>query len=72
MIDDKTYYIKENILVKEEKDVVKETTKYVRTSVTVYKNETESKIKSFIKTQKNFLNYKIFYKNPCNSCEGFV
>ena len=47
--DDKKYYVKENVLVDNEKDVVKETTKYVRTSVTVYKNETESKIESFIK-----------------------
>ena len=35
--------------VSSEHDVVKEEIKYVRTSVTVYKNETESKIESFIK-----------------------
>ena len=48
-IDDKVYYVKDNVLVSTEKEVVKEDTKYVRTSVTVYKNEKESKIASFIK-----------------------
>ena len=48
-LDDKLYYVKENVLVKNEEEIVKETTKYVRTSVTVYKNEIESKILSFIK-----------------------
>lgn len=49
VFDDKIYYVEDGTLVKNEKDVVKETIKYVRTSVTVYKNETESKILSFIK-----------------------
>ena len=49
VFDDKIYYVEDGTLVKNEKDVVKETTKYVRTSVTIYKNETESKILSFIK-----------------------
>jgi len=48
-IDDEKYYVKEDILVSSSKEVVKERTKYVRTSVTVYKNETDSKIESFIK-----------------------
>jgi len=48
-LENKKYYVKENVLVENKKDTVKETTKYVRTSVTVYKNETESKIASFIK-----------------------
>ena len=48
-LEEEVYYVKEGTLVKNEDDVVKETTKYVRTSVTVYKNETESKIESFIK-----------------------
>ena len=48
-LNEKTYYVQENLLVKTEKEVIKETNKYVRTSVTVYKNEKESKIESFIK-----------------------
>lgn len=48
-LDEEIYYVKENILVRTEKEVVKEEDKYVRTSVTVYKNEKESKIESFIK-----------------------
>lgn len=48
-LDDQIYYVKDHVLVESEKEVVKEETKYVRTSVTVYKNETESKIASFIK-----------------------
>ena len=48
-IDEEVYYVKEGILVKHKDEIVKETTKYVRTSVTVYQNETESKIESFIK-----------------------
>lgn len=47
--NEEIYYVKENILVKTEKEIVKETTKYVRTSVTVYENENDSKIASFIK-----------------------
>ena len=47
-IDDNVYYVKDNILVSSEKEVVKEKIKYVRTSVTVYKNEKDSKITSFI------------------------
>lgn len=47
--DNKNYYAKENNLVKNKKDVVLEKEKYVRTSVTVYKNEKDSKIESFIK-----------------------
>ena len=48
-LDDKEYYVKSNVLVNTEKEVVKEKSKYVRTSVTVYKNEKDSKISSFIK-----------------------
>ena len=47
--NDNTYYI-DSIYISENKDdVVKEKEKYVRTSVTVYKNEKDSKIASFIK-----------------------
>lgn len=48
-IDNKSYYVKEYMIVEKIEEIVKETTKYVRTSVTVYKNETDSKIASFIK-----------------------
>ena len=46
---DDTYYVFSDNLVFNENDVVLEETKYVRTSVTVYENETDSKIESFIK-----------------------
>lgn len=48
-IDEKEYYVLSTNLVDEEKEVVLEDNKFVRTSVTVYKNETDSKIESFIK-----------------------
>lgn len=47
--DNNLYYVLEDNLVKNERDVVLESVKYVRTSVTVYKNEVDSKIESFIK-----------------------
>lgn len=43
------YYIKEENAVEEIKKIVLEKEKYVRTSVTVYQNEKDSKIESFIK-----------------------
>lgn len=43
------YYVDSDNLASNEKDVVLEDTKYVRTSVTVYENESDSKIESFIK-----------------------
>jgi len=43
------YYVLSSNLVDKEDEIVLEKTKYVRTSVTVYKNETDSKIESFIK-----------------------
>jgi len=48
-LEDEVYYVKEDMLVTTEQEIIKETTKYIRTSVTVYKNETDSKIASFIK-----------------------
>lgn len=48
-IDENKYYVKKDILVEDKKKVVLETEKYVRTSVTVYKNEKDSKIASFVK-----------------------
>lgn len=47
--NDKEYYVLSNELVDNGKDVVLEKNKFVRTSVTVYKNEVDSKIESFIK-----------------------
>jgi len=47
--DNIIYYVKEGSLVKDVKDVVLETSKYVRTSVTVYENEIDTDIASFIK-----------------------
>ena len=47
--NDKEYYVLSNELVDNEKDVVLEKNRFVRTSVTVYKNEVDSKIESFIK-----------------------
>ena len=43
------YYVDSKSLVKDIKDSVQEKEKYVRTSVTVYENEQDSKIASFIK-----------------------
>ena len=47
--DDKEYYVLSSSLVDKENDIVLEKSKFVRTSVTVYKNEVDSKIESFIK-----------------------
>lgn len=47
--NDNIYYINEIYLTEDKNNIVKETEKYVRTSVTVYKNEIDSKIQSFIK-----------------------
>ena len=48
-LGDKTYYIKPEYVTEDKNKVVTETEKYVRTSVTVYKNEKDSKIESFVK-----------------------
>ena len=47
--DDKDYYVLSSSLVDNENGIVLEKSKFVRTSVTVYKNEVDSKIESFIK-----------------------
>lgn len=47
--NDKEYYVLTNELVDNSRDVVLEKNRFVRTSVTVYKNEVDSKIESFIK-----------------------
>lgn len=46
---DKEYYVVNSNLVDKIEDIVLENTMFVRTSVTVYKNEIDSKIESFIK-----------------------
>jgi len=48
-IDENKYYVEEINLTKDKNKIATETEKFVRTSVTIYKNETESKISSFIK-----------------------
>lgn len=47
--NDQKYFIAKDNLTKDKDDVVKETEKYVRTSVTVYQNNEDYKIESFIK-----------------------
>ena len=81
-IGEDKYYVLEDNLTKEEKNIVKETEKYVRTSVTVYKNEKDSKIESFIKkgNQLEILDYdkvdedgKVnMYKVKKDDIEGWV
>lgn len=80
--DNKEYYVNAKQLVKNVKDAVLEKERYVRTSVTVYENETDSKIASFIKKGNklditgydkllddgNVNMYKIKY----NDTEGYV
>ena len=48
-LDNKKYYILKENLVSNNKDVVLEKEKYIRTSVTVYKNQKDADISSFIK-----------------------
>lgn len=80
--DNKEYYVNAKQLVKSVKDVVLEKERYVRTSVTVYENETDSKIASFIKkgNKLDIIGYdKLFddgnvnmYKIKYNDTEGYV
>lgn len=80
--DNKEYYVTAKQLVKNVKDVVLEKERYVRTSVTVYENETDSKIASFIKkgNKLDIIGYdKLFddgnvnmYKIKYNDTEGYV
>ena len=49
LYNDSKYYVLSDNLVNDKKDVVLEEVKYVRTSVTVYENESDSDILSFIK-----------------------
>ena len=80
--DNKEYYVNAKQLVKNVKDVVLEKERHVRTSVTVYENETDSKIASFIKkgNKLDIIGYdKLFddgnvnmYKIKYNDTEGYV
>ena len=80
--DNKEYYVNAKQLVKNVKDVVLEKERYVSTSVTVYENETDSKIASFIKkgNKLDIIGYdKLFddgnvnmYKIKYNDTEGYV
>ena len=80
--DNKEYYVNAKQLVKNVKNVVLEKERYVRTSVTVYENETDSKIASFIKkgNKLDIIGYdKLFddgnvnmYKIKYNDTEGYV
>ena len=79
---DSNYYIKEENLTEDEKKIVTEKEKYVRTSVTVYKNEKDSKICSFIKkgNRLEILDYDFIddnglvnmYKIRKDNIEGWV
>lgn len=76
------YYVNSINLVKDEKQVILEKNKFVRTSVTVYENETDSKIASFIKkgNELNIIGYdKLLedgttnmYKIQKDDIEGWV
>lgn len=76
------YYASTDSLVSNEKDVVLEQLKYVRTSVTVYRNEIDSKIESFVKkgNELEIIDYDILledgkvnmYKIKNGDVEGWV
>ena len=81
-LDDKVYYVDESYLTEDKNDVIRESKKYVRTSVTVLKNETDSKIASFIKkgNELEILGYDSYndegivnmYKIKKDEVEGWV
>jgi len=80
--EDNSFFVKEDNLTPDENKIVTETEKYVRTSVTVYKNEKDSKIASFIKKGNkldilayDYLNddgYVNMYKIKNGDIEGWV
>ena len=80
--EDKKYYVASDLIVSNERDVVLEKSKYVRTSVTVYENEVDSKIESFIKkgNELEIIGYDKLsndgnvnmYKVRCGDIEGWV
>ena len=79
---DKNYYLKKENITEDKNNIVTEKEKYVRTSVTVYKNETDSKIQSFIKkgNKLEILDYDFIddsglvnmYKIKKDDIEGWV
>ena len=81
-LDDKSYLVKKDNITSNKKDVVTEKEKYVRTSVTIYQNEKDSKIASFIKkgNKLEILDYDYYdddglvnmYKVKNDSKEGWV
>lgn len=81
-LDDKRYYVNETYLTDNTSDIVKETIKYVRTSVTVYNNSEDSKIESFIKKGNKLdiigydylldTGYVNMYKIKFNDITGYV
>ena len=81
-MDDNTYYINEENLVDSKEEVIKEEKKFVRTSATIYKNEKDSKIASFIKKGNELMvvGYDYYddegivnmYKIKTEDKEGFV
>ena len=80
--DDKKYYVKEENLTENKNNIVTEKEKYVRTSVTVYQNEKDSKILSFIKkgNKVDILSYDYLnqdgkvnmYKIKKDNIEGWI
>ena len=80
--EENSFYVKEDDLTLDKDKVVTEKEKYVRTSVTVYKNEKDSKIASFIKKGNkleilgyDFLDEKGYvnmYKIKNGEIEGWV
>lgn len=80
--DGAAYYVDHEYLVKSPDDIVKETEKWVRTSVTVYKNNEDSQIESFIKKgeQVNITGYDTIgedgavsmYEIECDGITGWV
>ena len=81
-IDDKTYFVNKDNVTSNKKNAVTETEKYVRTSATIYQNEKDSKISSFIKkgNRLEIIDYDYFdddglvnmYKVKNDSKEGWV
>lgn len=81
-LDDESYLVNKDNIATNKKDVVTETEKYVRTSVTIYQNEKDSKIASFIKkgNKLEIIDYDYFdsdglvnmYKVKHDEKEGWV
>ena len=81
-IDDNTYYVKDETLVSSKEEIVKESIQFVRTSATIYQNENESKIASFVKkgNKLDIIGYDKLdnkgnvnmYKIKYNDIEGWI